>query len=84
MRNAERQGLSSVEIDKAKAAANLHDGLCQCCETVCGDMCMDHNHETLQFRGILGHRCNKVLGLVHDDSKILERLKRYLDKHPQI
>ena len=79
-RNLRRHGLSETELRAAKRTASQHDGLCQCCGEHCGDMCMDHDHNTLRFRGILGHRCNKVLGLVKDDILVLEKMIRYLRK----
>ena len=41
----------------------------------------DHDHATGQPRGWLCDRCNKVLGLVHDDPALLAVLQHYLEDH---
>lgn len=41
----------------------------------------DHCHQSGKFRGWLCDRCNKVLGLIGDDPKLLRRMARYLDRH---
>jgi len=43
-------------------------------------ICLDHNHETGEFRGWICHRCNVVLGMVKDKIEILELLIKYLKK----
>jgi hypothetical protein len=44
------------------------------------DGCIDHNHKTGKFRGIICSRCNWVLGIVEESIEILNILKRYLKK----
>lgn len=51
---------------------------------VCGygqeeSLCIDHNHKTDKIRGLLCHRCNRVLGSVYDDPVILQKLIKYLE-----
>lgn len=38
----------------------------------------DHDHETGQFRGILCHKCNLMIGLANDDPSILSSAISYL------
>lgn len=50
------------------------------CE-VCGStfrLCIDHNHATGAFRGVLCHNCNLALGHLHDDPDIIIKLLNYL------
>jgi hypothetical protein len=50
---------------------------------ICGERTktvFDHDHESGEFRGWLCERCNRVLGSVKDDSLLLRRLARYLEK----
>lgn len=44
-------------------------------------ICFDHDHETGKPRGWLCDRCNKVLGLVHDDIQLLQSMISYLKEH---
>lgn len=42
-------------------------------------ICVDHNHNTGDVRGLLCHTCNRALGLFKDSKKILSRTLQYLD-----
>ena len=53
-----------------------------CCE-ICGtkeNLCYDHCHDTMKFRGVLCKSCNKGLGIFEDNlegiNKALEYLRR--------
>lgn len=51
-----------------------------CCE-ICGKtdatLCIDHNHETNEFRGILCQSCNRFLGWFdHNKKEVEEYLKK--------
>lgn len=39
---------------------------------------IDHDHDTGRVRGLLCSRCNKGIGLLHDDISILQNAIRYL------
>jgi hypothetical protein len=39
---------------------------------------VDHNHLTGRLRGLLCHRCNRALGLLHDDNVLLKRALHYV------
>ncbi len=52
------------------------------CE-ICGSMDIisyDHDHATGLFRGWICRRCNMTLGLVKDNSEMLMRMIKYLNK----
>ena len=42
---------------------------------------VDHNHSTGKIRALLCGPCNTALGLLKEDLKIVESLKRYLEKY---
>lgn len=53
-----------------------------CCE-ICGNMeelCYDHDHETMQFRGILCRGCNRSLGQLGDSLEGIKKVLKYLEK----
>ena len=45
-----------------------------------GEWCVDHNHETGEFRGWLCHDCNRGLGGFKDNIEFLERAIKYSKK----
>ena len=40
--------------------------------------CLDHNHNTLEFRGWICNNCNIALGKLNDDPELLQRGITYL------
>ena len=62
-----------------------------CCK-ICGvneeelkfNLCVDHNHENGEIRGLLCNLCNKLLGNAKDDIDILESAIDYLQKVTKI
>jgi hypothetical protein len=54
---------------------------CEICRKSMGEkICFDHCHDTGEFRGLLCHRCNTMLGLAKDDFQTLDRASLYLQK----
>lgn len=45
--------------------------------------CVDHNHETGVFRGLLCHECNRALGLLKENITTLQTLLLYLQYQPR-
>lgn len=43
-------------------------------------LCLDHDHENGQLRGLLCGQCNKALGLLGDDPATVERLLKYISR----
>ena len=64
------------------------NGLCAICEKE-GDgrwkkLCVDHCHSTGTVRELLCRNCNMVLGQIHDNPRLLEKMVLYLEKHSQV
>jgi len=55
------------------------DSRCQCCREV-RPLVRDHDHETGLFRGWLCQSCNRGIGQLRDDPKIIRCAFRYLNK----
>jgi hypothetical protein len=60
-------------------------GLCYICQRANGKtkrLAVDHDHKTGEVRGLLCGPCNKYLGLLRDDPKLLQRAIMYLQEPP--
>src|SRR6266852_3589381 len=42
---------------------------------------VDHSHYSGMNRGLLCHRCNKILGFLQDSQELLQRLLEYLRRY---
>lgn len=76
-------GVSESERAKAASAWTIFNQICDACGVYqcCGvDWVFDHNHATKKFRGIIGRKCNTVLGFVSDDATRLARMAQYLER----
>jgi endogenous inhibitor of DNA gyrase (YacG/DUF329 family) len=47
-------------------------------------LCVDHNHETGQIRDLLCRRCNMALGLLREDTSLVDAMKQYIAKFSQL
>lgn len=62
----------------------VQGGRCAICKTHQADLekslCVDHDHDTGEVRGLLCHTCNRALGLLKDRKDILLAAVEYLDE----
>lgn len=75
-RRIQNYGVGKREFDAMFQAQN---GLCAICDKPLGEenVAVDHDHETLQIRGLLCRPCNLRLAVV-EDTKFVERATAYL------
>ena len=53
---------------------------CEVCDTT-EDLCYDHDHNTMEFRGVLCRKCNAAIGQLGDDIYGVGNALKYLIKH---
>jgi hypothetical protein len=71
-------GLSLAEYDAAwRDFLIKQGGVCAVCNKRKPEV-LDHCHTTGRLRGVLCRQCNSAAGFLMDDSKVAERLSRYL------
>ena len=54
-------------------------GKCEACGST-NRLCIDHDHQTNEARGLLCHNCNTALGLVGDNLETLSNLISYVQR----
>jgi hypothetical protein len=57
---------------------------CAICKQLCEtreNLAVDHDHQTNAIRDLLCHRCNTVLGMIHDNEILLIDMIEYLKRH---
>jgi hypothetical protein len=74
-RRARVYGLSD---DAYNALLARQNGACAFCKRSDVVLCVDHDHETNEVRGLLCQKCNKGLGLFEDNADALEAAAAYL------
>ena len=72
-----RGGISSKT--RVKYAPRPKPEQCEVCGAM-GTICLDHDHNTNEFRGWICNRCNVALGMVKDNSETLIALAEYIRK----
>jgi len=68
-----RYGISGEEYRERMSSSQC----CGICDTR-DNLCYDHDHETMDFRGVLCNRCNRAVGLLGDNEEGLIRALEYL------
>jgi hypothetical protein len=70
------------------AAWMLQNGTCAICGVTMlptgvalNSVAADHNHRTIQPRGLLCHGCNKGIGLLKDNPNVLRSAITYLERY---
>jgi len=55
--------------------------ICFICESK-ENLCYDHDHTTMKFRGVLCNRCNRAIGLLEDNEELVGKAYIYLKRIP--
>mgnify|MGYP002641437606 FL=1 len=63
----------------------LTSNVCEICgktaEETKDSLCYDHDHSTMEFRGVLCRGCNRSLGQLGDNLEGIIKVVKYLEKH---
>lgn len=78
-RAANRRRRYGVTQEAFDAALQAQDGKCRICRAP-DPNCVDHDHTTGRFRGVLCSPCNAGLGLLRDDPERIRAAIRYLER----
>jgi hypothetical protein len=76
-------GISEEQISIILSRRNGPCDICGKLETITRNgrvrpLCIDHDHNTLQFRGLLCSYCNVAIGYVGESIEILQKMQTYL------
>lgn len=77
-RNAQLRQRYGICAEEYKKLLEKQNGVCAICKIAKTKMCIDHDHDTGQIRGILCHSCNVALGLLNDNIENLTNAIGYL------
>lgn len=73
-----------ITLDEYNSILSSQNGRCAICKSLPSinrRLCVDHNHSNKKVRGLLCDRCNKALGLLHDDISSLKSAINYLENN---
>lgn len=79
------KGAYGLSLDDYKLLLEGQNHRCAVCLTSFKDVrkvCVDHDHNTDEVRGLLCDHCNRGLGLLKDDRQVLQRAIDYLNAGP--
>lgn len=71
-------GITLEEFEKMRRQQRWR---CAICKERKLKLCVDHDHPTGKVRGLLCLRCNRALGLFHDDAARLQNAVAYVRNH---
>lgn len=74
-----------IDYDEYNRIFEKQNGACAICGRNSGKkkLHVDHDHKTGKVRALLCSNCNMSLGLVREDTNVLEKMIRYIFKHKE-
>lgn len=75
-----KYGITLKDFDVLLKNQNNACAICLRKQTPGKHLHVDHNHTTLEVRGLLCHQCNWYLGVIDKDDQILNRIAGYIEK----
>lgn len=85
-RRATNYGISDTEFDALREKQGGVCAICHRAQSASADaqhqnLSVDHDHATGVIRGLLCNRCNRAIGLLQDDPRLLIAAARYLKRN---
>ena len=82
-RNCNLKRLYGLSPEDYAALLAKQDGRCAICGGLLNSKtpCVDHDHVTGEIRGLLCSSCNVAIGLMKDDSVLLQKAAEYVKTH---
>lgn len=90
--NKQREAVKDLKAKYPKPSNNYSCPICECTSEdlksiedatskgyIKTSWCLDHDHDTMQFRGWLCNTCNSAMGWFRDDINRLRRAVKYLE-----
>lgn len=72
-----------ITLEEYEALLKKQNGICAICKEPCRSgrrLCVDHNHETGQVRGLLCVYCNRnIVGIIDTSKELVMRALKYVD-----
>jgi len=75
-----RYGITQERYDELNV---LQGGLCAICKRTCvtgRSLAVDHDHETMEVRGLLCMRCNRGIAMLREDPVVLKNAAEYMER----
>lgn len=73
------QRLYGLTLAEYHLLEDYQERSCAICKKQGARLCVDHDHETREVRGLLCQHCNKGLGHFLDDPALLRKAAEYLE-----
>lgn len=70
-----------ITIEDYNLIYESQSGKCKICAVRSENLYIDHNHKTMNVRGLLCRDCNSALGLFRDNTEILKNAIEYLNNN---
>ena len=70
----------NITVKEYVECMNSSGGVCEVCGTT-ENLCYDHCHNSMKFRGVLCKKCNIGIGALGDTLDGVTKAMNYLEKH---
>ena len=71
----------NISYEQYKEKFDLLQGCCEICNDACPSLCVDHNHETNEIRGLICTPCNLALEHFKESTNIMNNAIKYLNTY---